>query len=796
MHKTFKALASRAWRVLNRNATVTSLLLVLLTVAAAAGYITLRLDPVGILADKFLSNARPPPDRELPQTARAVPYGSEDVQVLGGQGKELSCSIPWLVELAAFPRLPGSTLAPISLQMRQACAFHDYCYRHGAATYGYTQADCDYLLLEHAYRICRFINRDSGVATCVRRARKVLLGVRVGGSDSFKRADRLPPIVAGDLTTVPKAIADAMATPCPDQPAKSVMSARADHIDETCASSYFEFDPYPVRSSSFTVYRVADAPRQWTDAAAKALYIFDVRPAATRVTLLAWRKDMQQAYCAGYELPGRFDFLSVAPQVTRSGGANGEDWLFWWRRYSLEQTGGYLAILAPGRASPDDWSRLFEGAHPIKPANCVSRDIAGSSPLASRKILIGDKPKEKKLPNNPDLQRNEKDPVAHENDDPNISELHPAPGLAPDGHIRLIAMRTHTCEDRRVPDPDDDKRMRSLNTLCHHDIVIKPEGERLQRPEPYTVRDEINRRIVADRPVEERSRANDGLDPDRYRNFVTAPIALAGKTIDEPVIAWLRRGEARGETYQQKALLRRASHVLDKGTGLPVVLLDKFDEGADPVSVLGRNAAQPSLVSLRQDSKAPEKVLMHRWEIPAANATADKLNANCHLAPKLRVLNDCAQFAVPRKLIADGCTSQLDDSWLVRPPVVLPAAGGGADIMFFRMIYPEPHNTSSRNVTLEVKVGRLETDAKGTCSLKQRQLQPINPAIVEKPTRRPSPEDEDYAGKLREWIKETTVALTGIRARPALVADLDGTHRYVIVPDAKDLKRTAVLRLQ
>ncbi len=33
-----------------------------------------------------------------------------------------------------------------------------YCYRHGAATYGYTQADCDYLLKSNSFRICLFIS--------------------------------------------------------------------------------------------------------------------------------------------------------------------------------------------------------------------------------------------------------------------------------------------------------------------------------------------------------------------------------------------------------------------------------------------------------------------------------------------------------------------------------------------------------------------------------------------------------------------------------------------------------------
>ncbi len=781
MFGKLKAFAGGVW--LARHHPASALVLFGLGISVAASLILLHADPVGRVADRMLSNARPPLDRELPQTAGFVPYASADVQVVGGQGKELSCSIPKFVEFIAFSSVGG--LASISLQMRQACAFHDYCYRHGAATYGYSQADCDYLLLEHAYRICRFVNTDAGASKCVRRARKVLMGVRVGGSDNFKRADGMPPSIAGK----PK-------TTCPSELPKSVIARQDYLIDEDCTSSYFEFDPYPVRSNSFTVYRIADAPRQWADVHQKSLYVFEVRPAATRVTVLGWHKTTSQSYCTGFELPGGFEFLSVAPQVVKTGGAKGEDWLIWWRRNNLENTGGYLAILAPGRATIDDWARLFQGARPITPKNCEARDIAGAkSPnaKASRKILIGDKrrkPDDTKL-----LAGEDDDPVAGENTDPNISELHPAPGLEPDGKIRLIALRTHTCQnqEKRVPVPvrGNEKRTQPLNTICHHDITVAPEGKRLQRPEPYTVRDEINRLTGSPNPSVPRASGNDGLDPDRYRNFVTRPIALAGNSINSPVIAWLRRGEAQGQTYQQQALLRRASHVNDDGTGLPVVLLVDFDEGADPTFVLGRTTDKPSLVSLRLDPHKPHEVRIDRWEIPLSGAKPVMPNCASNGLDTPRLLRDCAQHEVSRTPIAERCAAQLDDSWLVRPPIVSARADGSADIVFSRLLSTE----RSANITLAIRTAQLGNS--GDCILVESPPpHPVSTALVERPVATTSPGETANSDQMARWMKATTAALAELRARPVLVGALDENERYVIVPDAKNLARTTILRLK
>jgi hypothetical protein len=150
-------------------------------IVSVAGFLVWADQVTGWGADKLLANARPPARREMAPTAHGQSYGAPDIQLVGGQGEGLNCSIGSLVERFALPTKRRN--ASVSLQMRQACVFHDYCYRHGAATYGYSQADCDYILLEQAYRTCRFVYEASTVSECVRKARQVGLGVRLGGNE-------------------------------------------------------------------------------------------------------------------------------------------------------------------------------------------------------------------------------------------------------------------------------------------------------------------------------------------------------------------------------------------------------------------------------------------------------------------------------------------------------------------------------------------------------------------------------------------------------------------------------------
>ncbi|HEV7305564.1 hypothetical protein [Ensifer sp.] len=285
---------------------------------AAALYLLLRF-ATGPISDGILANAVGPEDFELPPTYFPVGYTGEDVQVVGGMAAGLDCSLPPGVGPVAFPR--GSGEANISLQMRQACVNHDYCYRHGNATYGLSQAECDFALQEQAFRLCSQINVAKGIPECETEARKVTLGVRVGGAGSFRRADAL------------------------DR-----------------ASTYFEYDPNPTTAEEFMIVRVADAPLM--DAASdfepKALYRFQVRQGGALLRVVAFRKTGGTA-CAEFAFSGRFGSITSVPVVNRAGGG-GPDWLLWWRRDREDNTGGILDGIAPARATLGDWRAL--GASP------------------------------------------------------------------------------------------------------------------------------------------------------------------------------------------------------------------------------------------------------------------------------------------------------------------------------------------------------------------------------------------------------------------------------------------------
>jgi hypothetical protein len=175
------------------------------------------------IADFQYGHLELPIDREAATTVASFPPSADIRAVVGGKGEGLDCSIPWLLQKLMFSPLADADSA-VSLQFRQSCVTHDYCYRHGAATYGYSQADCDFNLLEHAFRTCIQIYDlgwilfphsyagDKTIEICRSRAREVLLGVRIGGQSSFKPREE---------------------------------------------SSYFEFDPMPIRAEDYTVARLS-----------------------------------------------------------------------------------------------------------------------------------------------------------------------------------------------------------------------------------------------------------------------------------------------------------------------------------------------------------------------------------------------------------------------------------------------------------------------------------------------------------------------------------------------------------
>lgn len=167
------------------------------------------------IADKVYPSLDKPWSPENAPTATSFPPSADIRAVLGGRGEGLGCSISGAIEALFFDHDPQRE-PPVPLQFRQACVFHDFCYRHGHATYGYTKEDCDVMLQEHAYRLCRQIHQSElAQEECQKRARLVLLGVNLGGGSSFQHGHR---------------------------------------------STFFEFDPFPARANNYVVARVTRQP--------------------------------------------------------------------------------------------------------------------------------------------------------------------------------------------------------------------------------------------------------------------------------------------------------------------------------------------------------------------------------------------------------------------------------------------------------------------------------------------------------------------------------------------------------
>ena len=265
-------------------------------------------------ANKIYLNIDQELHREYPPTAQSIAFSADQQWIIGGRGMGISCSVPPSVAFLTFSR--AKTEAPLSLQFRQACAYHDYCYRHGAATYGYTHAECDYLLQEHAYRLCKHVYGEDSQNICLTNARKVLLGVRVGGASSFKK----------------------------------------NYSSETeSPSTFFEFDPQPAILRKYSVVRIADASR---NKGGKAIYLFDLRPSGMRVQELIMQPNGGFSVKPAFTVPGAYSHLVTAPIVVRDGPGS-PDWFVWWQRESMNDTGGRLVFLRPKTASLSEWERVY-----------------------------------------------------------------------------------------------------------------------------------------------------------------------------------------------------------------------------------------------------------------------------------------------------------------------------------------------------------------------------------------------------------------------------------------------------
>lgn len=467
------------------------------------------------IGDTLLANEVRFDDREPPLTPYAIPASADNVQIVGGQGLGLSCSLPPGMQALAFRR--GDQESPIALQMRQACAFHDYCYRHGNATYGYSQSDCDFLLQQQAFRLCKYITPEASIEKCETNARKVTLGVRLGGFGSFKRARAF--------------------------------------VDER-ASTFFEFDSFPVRASKYRVVRVADAPLQWVNEGAlpKAAYHFEIRPSGSLVHVLGWMRDGSQR-CASFLLPAQYSAINGPPMVTR--GANGEDWFVWWRRQDMFSTTGQFALLPVGRATREDWKLVAGGW--LVGGSCQSPELWQTD-----------------LPWSPVPAAFVTEPGNYQ-----FSEVHPVIGAPGDGLIRLMALSTHSCL------PGD-------RSPCLVEIVLDTFNRKLRdaRNKPPMYR-------AIDPNCQEQARKD---SCDRYRNYVGAPYVIA--TTDKPTVIWMRRGTGNGDHYEHEAKVLR--HTLGKDPTAPAVdlgerVLEDFSENREPAFILNAESPVPSFLSLVAD---------------------------------------------------------------------------------------------------------------------------------------------------------------------------------------------------
>ena len=244
MQQSRNLAATCTWTVRRRIVVIASIFLGGVATAIVATIGLLLCEPCGVtnrIINRVYKNVSPPIDREMPVTTTPFPSSPNVVEIIGGRGEGLDCSIPWFAK-PIFPRyFLGDKPSPVTRRFHQACVFHDLCYRHGLATYGYSQADCDLMLQEQAFRICSYLPSKKGDQSCQLDAKKVLAGVTLGGAESYRNWEQ---------------------------------------------STFFEFDPHPYKSQRFIVNRVIDkpfAPSDFTIDPAQWLLTFDIKPSGIEV---------------------------------------------------------------------------------------------------------------------------------------------------------------------------------------------------------------------------------------------------------------------------------------------------------------------------------------------------------------------------------------------------------------------------------------------------------------------------------------------------------------------------------
>ncbi len=330
----------------------------------------------GRIIDDIYKNIDDLTDGEMPTTVTSYPSGPEVVGIIGGSGEGLNCSLPRGLDVFFDGSAdPAGRRHLVRQRFRQACVAHDLCYRHGLATYGYNQNDCDRILQNQAFRLCKYMHSESKTAKserCQQDSKMILAGVNIGGFNSYRAWDR---------------------------------------------STYFEFNSDPVRSNGFTVSRVVDhpfksgEPLKYRDEARQVILSFANRHFDLTVdcvtckdkTILEWSEDPRNVSnelrtvnlqsrpeaLRGHDLslgttkpiwlPPRRDH--AAPQLVVDGA--GKQHLIWMSRTSVENTVSCLvwadaARLLTYTLPKTDACHVGAGSQ----LTMVQSDMYASSPLA------------------------------------------------------------------------------------------------------------------------------------------------------------------------------------------------------------------------------------------------------------------------------------------------------------------------------------------------------------------------------------------------------------------------------
>lgn len=744
----------------------------------------------GKLADVVLKHELPPVDREGQPVPGGLTHAADDFQALGGRAEGLSCSLPWLADRAVFERRrepeddeltrkgisradlkrmqgsgdsPLASYAPISLQMRQACAHHDLCYRHGAATYGYTQAECDYLLQVHSFRLCRFFSSSRDKAKCHTKARLLTIGVRLFGAKHF-----LPASLESDPA------APAPATEPGSPPAQKPLS------------TYYEFDPYPTRSPGYRVARIADAPEAWrlAGARARALYVFDIKPSGMRLRVVGWKPAMTRpSFCGEIYIPGGWGRLTTPPFVARTRqDGEAKDWLVFWQRRALEGTGGQFVLISPRHATALDWSLLVNNSHnPFghrtddsrieepKGANCTDRLPAPKDQPASG------------TPAGAILDIRKSNDPAKPRDDFNISEFYAvSDDRRADGLLRILGLDRSPCVGRHH---------------CIHEIRLDPKAmsqPQFNASESFRTAKPMPEQDAAPTPEVQDEQWSYGQDI--YRSFVTAPLAI-GDGAGHTLVLTFRRGGAHGDDYERSLMLRR-HRLADSGAPSAYageVKLAGLSEDHEPFGIIGRNESGARLVAFHRDKPSPTETAgalvtslagtpgkqrgarLALWTLPPAYR--DPWSAE----NRPRWQGDGVKPAFCRNgeaPFAAGGKEQLeiDDTWLARPPLLMPR--GPRPFLLLSRIPPMPEVREMPADTGKPRqydlYGKLETlrvriHPDGSCTfLPSSEVETVLKASTLK-----TPES-----RMLSWKKK-------FQALPTLLADLDGTggEGQILVPD-------------